>query len=237
MFKIIIIMANLLVVNLGNAPSPSLAMKVANLEDLVVITPLKSEETLIDSAIVALQAIDVECSEYVTVHDSISEPTGMNLSNSSVDELVTANSKGGPLDDLGTATAFADVTALGDLVFARGFSVDSGNIRGWFIIRKLDVSNFKLEVAILDVLNQVDRIDVDMIDLVGNAPLPESLAFEVGGLGMVVSGLSKTGTSNVQTFEDPGSIVGENVDVTLSFFTSAPGLIGSVNFETTVQDI
>ena len=101
-------------------------------------------------------------------------------------------------------------------------------------IRQLDATNFELRVLVVgDSEEDVAEVDVNILDLVGNAALPESLSLSEPGR----SGGRAVFTDQTLTFEAPDLAADEVYSVLVDLKDSARASLGSFEAEVVVQGI
>lgn len=101
-------------------------------------------------------------------------------------------------------------------------------------IQQLDATNFQLKVLVVgDSEQQAARVDVNIVDLVGNAAIPESVSIDNPGR----SGGRAVYLDQTLTFEDPSSAVDEVYSVVAGIYDDNSTWLSGAEFEVVVQGL
>lgn len=158
----------------------------------------------------------------------------MKFNSSLVENVTTYCDKGIVIASEDLPTGTTEVENLVGSLINRMLTDNSGNIKFWFIIKRLDLSNFSVEVAIYDILNQVEFLDVIFTNYTSAAPIPTELNLNNP---IIISPNVKVFSMNTLTFEDPENVVGETYEVTIDFKDDLAQSIDFVETSVVIQDI
>lgn len=185
------------------------------------------------TAIAELALLDSSNKGWIIDSDSALESEAIKLNSASIDAEVSIYDKGGVLGIHNDNAAYNAVSDLVNSVLSRKFIVTGDNIIGWVIIKKIDTTNFLIEVSIVDVLNEVEAVDVIFVDYIGSAPIPT----EINLINPVVNGTIKTFSMSTLTFEDPVAAIGGSYDALVDFKNNIGQSLGYVEVTIIAQDI
>lgn len=199
--------------------------------ELVPITVYTSEEVDIDTSITEMQAIDNTNKGWIL--DDGAVENSVEFLSSAVNETTTAHDKAGIISSTDPGPAYIAANAATTSILDRMETANGGNISFWFVIRKLDATNFKIEVSMYDAVGDVEDINVMFTEWEITEPIPEEIALTTtAGIG------SKIAVDNTLTFGDPASAVGQTNAVVIDFLNGVGGSIDSIELtDVIVQDI
>lgn len=184
-----------------------------------------------ENSITELTDIDVSNREWVIDSTLLSQTQDFTLNSTGITESVTLYEKGGYIDEY--STAYTPLITLINSILSRKISADNGNIIGFIIIKRLNSSDYSIQVRIIDILNAVESIDVIFVDFTSAAPIPT----EVTLTSPVIDGNIKTFSMTTLTFEDPEVVIGETYDMVLDFKDFENKSIDGIEISIVIQNI
>lgn len=101
-------------------------------------------------------------------------------------------------------------------------------------ITQLDASNFELQIKVVgDDDLEVARVDVEIVDLIGNAAIPDVFSFEESE----DSKGRRVFTTSSLTFEDPASAADQPYGVVVTLYDSFGDVLGASDYEVVVEGL
>lgn len=101
-------------------------------------------------------------------------------------------------------------------------------------ITQLDESNFELVVKVVgDDDYEVARVDVEIVDLIGNAAIPDLMSFEESE----DNNGRRVFTTSSLTFEDPSAAADQAYGVVISLYDNNDSPLGAADYEVVVEGL
>lgn len=215
-------------VNLKNGATDS--AEVLSPAGFVPIILETVESDLIPTIVSALDVVDETNFGWLALSEVATAAETINLKSTAIVEATTEYDKG----VLASEDITNPITSFVDWILNRRISVAGGNILAWVIIKAVDASNFLVEVAVYDALDNINSVDITFVDYTGPAPIPLELNLVSP---TIVSPNIKIFSINTLTFDDPPAAIGETYGIVVDFKDAGAGSLGYAEPYVPVQAI